>query len=231
MVDSAQGITSGEHINALPRGSAGITAFKGYVAESRHEHTAWTMVGEWAEREAERTSRPLGDQREIAEADLWARTARNMAAKPCKSLGIDLVDKLLREEDAAHDRFIRSDLRIQRQQAEGRDQAAEFAAWQQDRAIRHVLEPRIEALDLAIRRKGEAIGGFRAAVADSLRELGRRTEQALRVLEQQVRRARPAVPAPTPQPSVLPATPDRPSPDTPATPVPLPMQPSGGFRM
>ena len=45
-VDSAQGITSGEHINALPRGSAGITAFKGYVAESRHEHTAWTMVGE-----------------------------------------------------------------------------------------------------------------------------------------------------------------------------------------
>jgi len=229
-VDSAQGITSGEHINALPRGSAGITAFKGYVAESRHEHAAWTMVGEWAEREAERMSRPLGDQREITEADLWARTAKNMAAKPYKSLGIDLADTLQAEEDAAHDRFIRSDLRIQRQQAEGRDHGAEFTDWQQDRTIRRVLEPRIEALDLAIRRNGEVIEGFRAAVADSLRELGRRMEQALRMLEQQVKRARLAMPAPAPQPPVLPATPDRPRPDAPAPSAP-PVQPFGGFRM
>lgn len=227
-VDSAQGITSGEHINALPRGSAGITAFKGYVAESRHEHAAWTMVGEWAEREAERMSRPLGDQREITEADLWARTARNMAAKPYKSLGIDLVDTLRREEDAAHDRFIRSDLRIQRQRAEGRDHGAEFADWQQDRALRRVLEPRIEAFDGAMRRNGEAIEGFRAAVADSLRELGRRMEQALRMLEQQVRRARLATPAP--QPVAVPAIPDQPRPAVPAPPAPA-VQPSGGFRM
>ena len=227
-VDSAQGITSGEHINALPRGSAGITAFKGYVAESRHEHAAWTMVGEWAEWEAERVSRPLGDQREITEADLWARTARNMAAKPYKSLGIDLVDRLRREEDAVHDRFIRCDLRFQRQQAEGRDHGAEFAAWQQDRAIRRVLEPRIKALDGVMRRNGEAIEGFRAAVADSLRELGRHMEQILRVLEQQVRRARQAVPAP--KPVAPPAAPDLPRPDAPAPSGP-PMVPSGGFRM
>jgi len=229
-VDSAQGITSGEHINALPRGSAGITAFTGYVAESRHEHAAWTMVGEWAERETERMSRPLGDQREITEADLWARTAKNMAAKPYKSLGIDLVDKLQHEEDAVHDRFIRSDLRIQRQQAEGRELGAEFADWQQDRAIRRVLEPQIEALDLAIRRNSEVIEGFRTAVADSLRELGRRMERALRMLEQQVRRARLAMPAPAPQPPVPLAAPDRPQPDVPAPSAPS-VQPSGGFRM
>jgi len=229
-VDSAQGITSGEHINALPRGSAGITAFKGYVAESRHEHAAWTMVGEWAEREAERMSRPLGDQHEITEADLWGRTAKNMAAKPYKSLGIDLVDKLQKGLDTSYDRFIRSDMRIQRQQAEGRDHGAEFAGWQQDRAIRRVLEPRMEALDLAIRRNGEVIEGFRAAMADSMRELGRRMEQALRMLEQQIRRARLAVPAPAPQPPVLPATPDRLRPDAPAPSAP-PVQPSGGFRM
>jgi len=229
-VDSAQGITSGEHINALPRGSAGITAFKSYVAESRHEHAAWTMVGEWAEWEAEGMSRPLGDQREIAEADLWARTAKNVAAKPYKSLGIDLADTLRRGEDAIHDRFIRSDLRIQRQQAEGHDHGAEFADWQQDRAIRRVLEPQIKALDLVIRRNGEVIEGFRTAVADSLRELGRRMEQALRMLEQQVRRARLAMPAPAPQPPVLPATPDRPRSDAPAPSVP-PVLPSGGFRM
>jgi len=229
-VDSAQGITSGEHINALPRGSAGITAFKGYVAESRHEHSVWTMVGEWAEREAERMSRPLGDQRAIAEADLWARTARNMAAKPYKSLGIDLIDALRKGQEAAYDYFIRADLRIQRQQAEGRDHGAEFADWQQDHVIRRVLEPRIEALDLAIRRNGEVIEGFRTAVADSLRELGRRMEQVLRALEQQVRRARQAVPAPPlPMPTPRPA-PEPPRPDAPAPPTPT-VWPSSGFRM
>jgi len=229
-VDSAQGITSGEHINALPRGSAGITAFKSYVAESRHEYAAWTMVGEWAEYEAERMSRPLGDQRKITEADLWARTAKNMAAKPYKSLGIDLVDKLQKGLDTSYDHFIRSDMRIQRQRAEGRNLGVEFAGWQQDRAIRRVLEPQMEALDLAIRRNGEVIEGFRTAVADSLRELGRRMEQALRMLEQQVRRARLAVPAPAPQPLVLSAAPDQPRPDVPAPSLPS-VQPSGGFRM
>ncbi len=132
--------------------------------------------------------------------------------------------------DTSYDRFIRSDMRIQRQQAEGRDHGAEFAGWQQDRAIRRVLEPRMEALDLAIRRNGEVIEGFRAAMADSMRELGRRMEQALRMLEQQIRRARLAVPAPAPQPPVLPATPDRLRPDAPAPSAP-PVQPSGGFRM
>ena len=85
----------------------------------------------------------------------------------------------------------------------------------------------MEALDGAIRRDGEVIEGFRAAVADSLRELGRRMEQALRMLEQQVRRARLAVPAPAPQPPVLSATPDQPRPDAPAPPVQL----SRNFRM
>ena len=34
-IDAAQGLTSDEHINALPRGTSGVTAFTSYVAESR----------------------------------------------------------------------------------------------------------------------------------------------------------------------------------------------------
>ena len=34
-IDAAQGITSDEHINALPRGTSGVTGFTSYVAESR----------------------------------------------------------------------------------------------------------------------------------------------------------------------------------------------------
>ena len=60
-IDAAQGITSGEHIDALPRGTAGITSFKGYVAESRATGVTWTMISEAAVHEAERRSRALGD--------------------------------------------------------------------------------------------------------------------------------------------------------------------------
>ena len=41
-INAAQGITSDEHINALPRGTAGVTAFTTYVAESRSRGTTWT---------------------------------------------------------------------------------------------------------------------------------------------------------------------------------------------
>jgi hypothetical protein len=66
-IDSAQGITSGEHINALPRGTAGITAFKAYTAESRHITQVHTMIAEAAVREAAppralaRASKAAGD--------------------------------------------------------------------------------------------------------------------------------------------------------------------------
>lgn len=226
-VDSAQGITSGEHINALPRGSAGITAFKSYVAESRHVSRAWTMVGEWAEREAERMSRPLGDQREITEADLWARVGRNMAAKPYKALGIDLADAVRRGTEAAYDRFLRCDIRIQRQRAEGRDHGAEFAEWQQDRVVRRALERHVEALDAALRRNGEAIEGLRATVVERVREMRERLGQALAALERRVRLARQA--APTPPPPV-PVAPQVEAPPPSRTPLP-PARPSPGFGM
>ncbi len=45
-IDAAQGMTSGEHIAAFPRGTAGITAFKAYVAESRAKGATWTMIAE-----------------------------------------------------------------------------------------------------------------------------------------------------------------------------------------
>jgi hypothetical protein len=43
-IDAAQGITSDEHIAAYPRGTAGVTAFKAYVAESRARRATWTMM-------------------------------------------------------------------------------------------------------------------------------------------------------------------------------------------
>jgi hypothetical protein len=72
-IDVAQGITSDEHINALPRGTAGVTGFTTYVAESRRRGTTWTVVSDGALYEAEHHGRALGDITPITTEHLWDR--------------------------------------------------------------------------------------------------------------------------------------------------------------
>ena len=105
-IDAAQGITSDEHINALPRGTSGVTAFTTYVAESRSRGTTWTVVSEGAVYEAERHRQALGDVTPITRDDLWARIAEDMARKPYKSLGSDLMTAARHDREAAIDAFI-----------------------------------------------------------------------------------------------------------------------------
>ena len=105
-IDAAQGITSDEHINALPRGTSGVTAFTTYVAESRSRGTTWTVISEGALYEVERHRQALGDITPITREDLWARAAADMSEKPYKSLGIDLMATALRDREQAIDTYI-----------------------------------------------------------------------------------------------------------------------------
>jgi len=105
-IDAAQGITSDEHINALPRGTAGVTAFTTYVAESRSRGTTWTILSEGALLEAERHRQALGDITPVTKERLWERAAEDMSQKPYKALGIDLLGDALRDREAAIDAFI-----------------------------------------------------------------------------------------------------------------------------
>ena len=105
-IDAAQGITSDEHINALPRGTSGVTAFTSYVAESRSRGTTWTVISEGALYEAERHRQALGDITPITKEDLWARAAEDMSEKPYKALGIDLLAAALRGREQAVDAYI-----------------------------------------------------------------------------------------------------------------------------
>jgi hypothetical protein len=105
-INAAQGITSDEHINALPRGTAGVTAFTSYVAESRARGTTWTMIAEGALYEAEKHRQALGESTPITREGLWARAAEDMSDKPYKGLGIDLLGAALRDRDKAIDTFI-----------------------------------------------------------------------------------------------------------------------------
>ena len=105
-IDAAQGITSDEHIDALPRGTAGVTAFTSYVAESRSRGTTWTVISEGAVLEAERHRQALGDITPITRERLWERAAEDMSEKPYKALGIDLLAAALRGREQAVDTYI-----------------------------------------------------------------------------------------------------------------------------
>ena len=84
-IDSSQGMTTGEHINAMPRGSAGATGFKSYVAESRHIKQAFTVVSEAAVFEAVKHRRALGEARfrvRFQQASPFAGWTAPLAARP-----------------------------------------------------------------------------------------------------------------------------------------------------
>ena len=188
-IDSAQGITSGEHINALPRGTAGITAFKSYVAESRHVSQSWTIISEAATFEAVRRGRALGDREPILSEHLWERAAKDMSEKPYKSLAGDLVEAIERGQEADVDRFIRTEHRVFTQKAAGRDHGAELTSRMRRQELRRALQKHIKPLIAAVERReeairelGETIDRFpeevRARVRESLARRGQQHEAA-----------------------------------------------------
>jgi phage/plasmid primase-like uncharacterized protein len=92
-IDAAQGLTSSEHINAMPAGSAGVQGFKGYTAESRHKDAAWLITSDGAERREVMARRALGDARPVAVADVWENVARNLARQPAKASALDFLER------------------------------------------------------------------------------------------------------------------------------------------
>jgi hypothetical protein len=177
-VDAAQGITSGEHIDALPRGTAGVTAFKGYVAESRSTGTTWTVISEAAVHEAEKRGRALGDARPIATEDLWSRVAADMSAKPYKALGIDLLKAARREREAAVAAFIDGSCRLEAAALAGRDLGREARSRIEAEAMKRRTERHIPALEAALARNAVELQAAAAEIDAQLAGVGTDAEAA-----------------------------------------------------
>ena len=152
-IDSAQGITSDEHINALPRGTSSVTGFKAYVAESRARGTTWTMISQGALFEAERRRQALGDNTPITHERLWARAAEDLSYKPYKALGIDLLAASQRDREKARDTFVQLNHWIE--DAMHHDPAT---------AIKVADKVRAEAVDASLGRQRHA---FDAAIKEN----------------------------------------------------------------
>ncbi|MDT8350966.1 MobF family relaxase [Roseomonas mucosa] len=188
-IDAAQGITSQEHINALPRGTAGVTSFKGYVAESRARGTSWTMVAEAATFEAIKRTKALGDATPITSQDLWRKVSEDLSQKPYKPLGVDLLGEARKAREAAIDTFIRFEQRVQMDAFKGRDFGREFRMRRQGDAVRSELPRLTEALDAVIQ---EFRGGPATAAEQHLRGLRAEAETSRRAIEQAATTAKPS---------------------------------------
>ncbi len=194
-IDSAQGITSGEHINALRRGTAGITAFKSYVAESRHVSQVHTIISEAAIFEAVKRERALGDRSEITPRHLWDRVATDMSEKPYKALGIDLVAAIERGQEADVDRFIRSEHRVFTQKAAGRNHGKELHARLREQELRRALQKHIRPLTAALDRREAAIRELGEAVDALPDALRARLQEAAAAMSARQETEQPAIPA------------------------------------
>lgn len=170
-IDSAQGITSDEHINALPRGTAGLTAFKNYVAESRHTGKAWTMISEIAVFEAVKNKLALGDQRPIATDDLYNQVAEDMARKDYKQLAVDLLASVNKDHEHAIEGFTRSGQVLETAEQAGRKLGLEAKARTRKQMVRRALAKHIVALDVAITRNGDMLQAFGQEITQHLHEL------------------------------------------------------------
>ena len=95
--NTAQGITSTEHIFVTPRGSQTTDGHRSYVSGSRHRERDYWLTSEGAEKQEIVNRRPLGDPRSVGPADLWMNWARNLGRAPEKLNATDLV----READDA----------------------------------------------------------------------------------------------------------------------------------
>ena len=156
-INAAQGITSDEHINALPRGTSGVTAFTTYSAESRSRGTTWTIISEAAVYETERYRQALGDITPITPDDLWARVAEDMSRKPYKALGIDLLAAARCDREQAIDTFIACRHALETAQLDNPHFGPEALKRLRALAINKTLSRHVAALDRAVGENGELI--------------------------------------------------------------------------
>jgi conjugative relaxase-like TrwC/TraI family protein len=90
--NASQGVTSAEHIDAMPGGTKFVNAYGAYVGQTRHRRASYLIVSDGAERQEITARRPIGDPRAIVAKDVLANMARNLSRQPEKASALALLD-------------------------------------------------------------------------------------------------------------------------------------------
>jgi len=155
-IDAAQGLTSTEHIQAMPGGTQAVTGYKAYTAASRHRVASYIVTSDGAERREIAVRRPLGDPRPIREADVWANMARNLARQPEMPAALDLLERAHRLHRGAAHALQRGLQPAEQRVAEGLPQATLHHACQRRRVVTRVADM-AERLGRVAREQGAAL--------------------------------------------------------------------------
>jgi len=164
-IDSSQGITSDEHINALPAGSKAAQGFKAYVAESRHRVQSWMVGSMGAEMREALTRRPMGLPAPVpgeeARREAWANVVRNLERQAPKESALALLEggAVERRQGA---RALQAGLRKSEARAAAGERATTLRRTFGERKARRALPRVVEQLDEAARQRAPVMARIAA---------------------------------------------------------------------
>ncbi len=164
-IDSSQGITSDEHINALPAGSKAAQGFSAYVAESRHRVQSWMVGSMGAEMREALTRRPMGlpapDTAEERRREAWANVTRNLERQSLKESALTFLESATVETKQAA-KSLQAGLRKSEARAAAGEQATTLRRTFGERRAKQVLPRVIERLDEADRQRAPVMARIAA---------------------------------------------------------------------
>ena len=196
-IDATQGATSTEHINAMPAGTRAVNGFKGYVAESRHRQATWLVASDGAERQEVAGRRPLGDVRQVREADVWANMARNLSRQPEKTSVLAFLDRAQQVRRGTV-RNLQAGLQpAEQRRHEGMEGTTLHRTFEQERSRSSAARAteRIDQLAARRLRALDRLAAIRPAVRDAVVHEMRRLRPALERALQVVQKSRDVHPA------------------------------------
>lgn len=151
-IDSSQGITSDEHINAMPSGSSGVGGGKAYVAQSRHRVRSFLVGSMGAEMRQVKERRmsglaPLSPREEVREG--WANLVKNLEARPVKESALTFLSGAGALRQAAVKSLQKTLRKHEKREADGQT-ATTVRETQQRREVAKVLPQIVKAAEAMV---------------------------------------------------------------------------------
>ncbi len=164
-IDSSQGITSDEHINALPAGSKAAQGFSAYVAESRHRVQSWMVGSMGAEMREALTRRPMGlpalDTAEERRREAWANVTRNLERQSLKESALTFLESATVETKQAA-KSLQAGLRKSEARTAAGEQATTLRRTFGELRARQALPRVMQQLDEAARQRAPVMARIAA---------------------------------------------------------------------
>jgi hypothetical protein len=167
-VQAAQGVTSAEHILAMPGGSRAVDAFTAYTGSSRHRRASYLVTSDGAERKEIAGRRPLGDTRLVRETDVWANMARNLARQAEAPSALVFLERARCVHQGAAEALQQGLQPSEQREADGQVRATLGQTFGRRRIVGQIIRL-VDPLRELARDQAEKVAGLAHAVSTTLR--------------------------------------------------------------